>query len=105
VGPRRVLWQPQRVSRRSRHSDGFRDIAGIQQTALPGITGIGTRETVGVQLDRVARSRCKAEERLHVMTPLMGHDDDRGKVADALTMRLQPCGSVVDRFLGSAVEG
>jgi hypothetical protein len=48
VGPRRTLWQPQRVSRRDRHGDGFRDIAGIKQTALPGIAGRGARQTVGV---------------------------------------------------------
>ena len=45
---RRVLRQAQRVSRRGRHGNGFRDIAGIKQTALPGIAGIGASQTVGL---------------------------------------------------------
>ena len=62
MGTRRVLRQPQRVSRRGRHGDGFRDIAGIEQPALAGIAGIGARQTVGLQLERVARTRRDAEE-------------------------------------------
>jgi hypothetical protein len=48
VRARRVLRQPQRVCRRRRHGARFRDIAGIKQTALPGIAGIGASQTVGL---------------------------------------------------------
>jgi hypothetical protein len=105
VGPRRVLRQPQRVSRRGRHRDGFRDISGVEQTALAGIAGMGPRQTVGLQLERVARCRCEPEERFQVMAPLMSQDHNGCEVANAPTMRGQPHWGVVDRFVGRTVEG
>jgi hypothetical protein len=83
MGSRRVLRQPERVSRRGRHGDGFRDIAGVEQPALAGISGICTSQAVGLQLEDVARCWRYAEDRLQMMPPLMGHDHDGREVADA----------------------
>ena len=52
----------------------LRGIAEIKQTALARIAGIGPRQTVGVQFERIAWTRRDAEERLQVMAPLMGQD-------------------------------
>jgi hypothetical protein len=57
----RVLRPPQRIPRRGRAGDRFGEVPRVQQSSPPGIAGIGTSQSVGLQFDGIARTGRHAE--------------------------------------------
>src|SRR3954463_360500 len=113
MGTRVVPRRTDRVTGDLRDVERFLDVTRIEPTAGLGVDGVGTGNTVSLlfQLDRRhlggAVGYCAQVEAklcLYVVSPLVGDDDDPGKVPDLLFNETAKLRRVIDGLIEDTIE-